>query len=152
MTAGATGSFIARAAAFAGRNLFRAGALTGAAALAGTAGVVYAEKTERSFIMLKPDAIQRGLVGEIIARFEKRGYKLVGLKQVTPSLDMAKRHYHDLSERPFFPALTKFLSSGPVVAMVWEGEDVVKQGKFSHFYITLRISLSNKSPYRFCVL
>ncbi len=123
-------SFLSRAAAYAGRHLFRAGAF-GAMATGAALGttVACADATERSFIMLKPDAVQRGLVGEIIQRFEKRGYKLVGLKQVTPTLDMAKRHYHDLAARPFFPALTEFLSSGPVVAMVWEGEDVVKQGR-----------------------
>ena len=87
-----------------------------------------AEKTERSYIMLKPDAVQRGLVGEIIQRFEKRGFKLVALKLVTPTLEHAKKHYYDLAERPFFPALCKFLSSGPVVAMVFEGEDVIRQG------------------------
>lgn len=54
---------------------------------------------------------------------------MVALKQVTPSHDLAKRHYYDLADRPFFPTLTKFLSSGPVICMVWEGEDVVKQGR-----------------------
>lgn len=53
----------------------------------------------------------------------------MALKQLTPTLDMAERHYHDLSSRPFFPTLTKFLSSGPVICMVWQGEDVVKQGR-----------------------
>ncbi len=119
-------SFLARAAMLAGRHVFRAGAV-GAAATLG-ASVAFADKTERSFIMLKPDAVQRGLVGDIIQRFEKRGYKLVAMKMVTPTVEMARRHYHDLADRPFFPALTRFLSSGPVVAMVWEGEDVVKQG------------------------
>lgn len=119
-------SFLARMATLAGRNVFRAGAVGTAAALGST--VALADKTERSFIMMKPDAVQRGLVGDIITRFEKRGYKLVAMKMVTPTIEMARRHYHDLSERPFFPKLTQFLSSGPVIAMVWEGEDVVKQG------------------------
>ncbi|PXF42494.1 Nucleoside diphosphate kinase IV, chloroplastic/mitochondrial [Gracilariopsis chorda] len=88
-----------------------------------------ADSTERSYIMLKPDAVQRGLVGEIVQRFEKRGFKLVALKLVTPSLEMAQKHYYDLAERPFFPTLCKFLSSGPVVAMVFEGEDVIRQGR-----------------------
>ncbi|CDF32502.1 unnamed protein product [Chondrus crispus] len=78
--------------------------------------------------MLKPDAVQRGLVGEIIQRFEKRGFKLVALKLVTPSLEHAQKHYYDLAERPFFPTLCSFLSSGPVCAMVFEGEDVIRQG------------------------
>lgn len=125
-------SFIARAAAFAGRTVFQTRTLMAAAAASGTAAAgvsaALAEKIERSYIMLKPDAVNRGLVGEIIQRFEKRGYKLVGLKLVQPSMDLAKKHYHDLSDRPFFPTLCKFLSSGPVVAMVFEGEDVIRQG------------------------
>ena len=122
-------SLLARAAVFAGQHVFRAGAVAAAAmtAAAGT-GLAMADSKERSFIMLKPDAVQRGLVGEIVQRFERRGYKLVAMKMVTPTLNMAQKHYHDLSERPFYPALCKFLSSGPVIAMVWEGEDVVKQG------------------------
>lgn len=125
-------SFVARMALFAGRNIFQtrtavAAAAAAAAAVAG-AGVAFADKGERSYIMLKPDAVQRGLVGEIIQRFEKRGFKLVALKLVTPSLDHAQKHYYDLAERPFFPALCKFLSSGPVCAMVFEGEDVIRQG------------------------
>jgi nucleoside-diphosphate kinase len=59
----------------------------------------------------------------------QRGYKLAAMKLVQPSMERAEEHYHDLSERPFFPVLTKFLSSSPVVAMVWEGKDVVRQGR-----------------------
>lgn len=84
---------------------------------------------QRSYIMIKPDGVQRGLVSEIIGRFERRGYKLVGLKMVHPTKEMAQQHYADLSERPFFDALCHFLSSSPVVAMVWQGEDVVIQGR-----------------------
>lgn len=69
----------------------------------------------------KPDAVQRGLVGDIIARFEKRGYKLVGLKMMAVSEDLAKNHYSDLSGRPFFPDLVKFICSSPVVAMCMSG-------------------------------
>lgn len=125
-------SFVARMAALAGRNVFHtrtaaAAAATAIATVAGTS-VAMADKNERSYIMLKPDAVQRGLVGEIITRFEKRGFKLVALKLVTPTLEHAQKHYYDLAERPFFPTLCKFLSSGPVVAMVFEGEDVIRQG------------------------
>ena len=84
---------------------------------------------ERTFLACKPDAVQRGLVGDIIARFEKRGYKLVGLKMVWPSEAMAKEHYADLSKKPFFPGLVKFFSSGPIVCMCWEGKDAIKQGR-----------------------
>lgn len=84
---------------------------------------------ERTFLAIKPDGVQRGLIGDIIARFEKRGYKLVGLKMVWPTEDMAKTHYADLSKKPFFPGLVKFFSSGPIVCMCWEGKDVIKQGR-----------------------
>ena len=114
-------------------------ALVGTAAL--TAGIsvsncepvpvfgVPGSNQERTFIAVKPDGVQRGLVGDIIARFEKRGYKLVGLKMVWPTKQMAEEHYADLSKKPFFPGLTDFFSSGPVVCMCWEGKDVIKQGR-----------------------
>lgn len=75
--------------------------------------------TERTYIMIKPDGVQRGLVGEIITRFEKRGFKLVALKQTLPSEELLRKHYCDLTERPFFPHLLKYMLSGPVVGMVW---------------------------------
>ncbi|KAH8930040.1 nucleoside diphosphate kinase [Atractiella rhizophila] len=84
---------------------------------------------EQTYIMVKPDGVQRGLVGEIIGRFEKRGFKLVALKFVHASKEHLEKHYADLSSKPFFPGLVKYMSSGPVVAMVWEGKDVVKQGR-----------------------
>jgi len=86
-------------------------------------------KFERSFIAVKPDGVERGLVGDIIARFEKRGYVLVALKLVTPTSAMTAGHYDDLKEKPFFPKLVAFFSSGPVVAMVWQGKDVIKTGR-----------------------
>ncbi|GMK55382.1 hypothetical protein CspeluHIS016_0204380 [Cutaneotrichosporon spelunceum] len=86
--------------------------------------------SERSFIMIKPDGVSRQLVGKIIDKFESRGYKLVALKTVTPSKELAQEHYADLSSRPFFPGLVSYITSGvPVVAMVWEGKDVIKQGR-----------------------
>ena len=66
------------------------------------------------------------LIGEIIARFEKKGFKLVAMKLVKPSREHAAAHYSDLSSKPFFPALVDFFSSSPVVAMVWEGQDACK--------------------------
>ena len=77
------------------------------------------------FIAIKPDGVQRGYVAEIIGRFEKKGFKLVGLKQLIPSKDLAQNHYGVHRERPFFGDLVDFISSGPVVAMVWEGEGVI---------------------------
>ncbi|KAK9896732.1 putative nucleoside-diphosphate kinase [Cystobasidium minutum MCA 4210] len=85
--------------------------------------------SEQTYIMIKPDGVNRGLVGDIIARFEKRGYKLVALKMVTATKEHLEKHYADLSSKSFFPGLVKYMASGPVVAMVWEGKDVVKQGR-----------------------
>merc|ERR1711977_422646 len=84
---------------------------------------------EQTYIMIKPDGVQRGLVGEIIGRFEKRGYKLVALKLVQPSVEHLEKHYEDLSSKGFFKGLIKYMASGPVVAMVWEGKDAVKTGR-----------------------
>lgn len=88
-----------------------------------------AEARERTFIMVKPDGVQRGLVGKIIERFETKGFKLVALKFTWASKELLEKHYADLSARPFFPGLVKYMSSGPVVPMVWEGLDVVKTGR-----------------------
>ena len=81
---------------------------------------------ERTYIMVKPDGVQRRLTGEIIRRFENRGLKLVALKMLTPTREIAEKHYAVHAERPFFGELVDFVTSGPVVAMVWEGKDVVK--------------------------
>ncbi len=80
---------------------------------------------ERTFIAIKPDGVQRGLISEIIGRFEKKGFKLVALKQLIPTKELAEKHYGIHKERPFFANLVDFISSGPVVAMVWEGPDVI---------------------------
>lgn len=80
---------------------------------------------ERSFIAIKPDGVQRQLVGEIIRRFEAKGFKLVGLKMLQVSRDLAEKHYDVHRERPFFGGLVDFITSSPVVAMVWEGTGVV---------------------------
>ncbi|CAL5976038.1 Nucleoside_diphosphate kinase [Hexamita inflata] len=80
---------------------------------------------QRTFLMVKPDAVQRGLVGEIICRFEKRGFKMLALKFFTPTRALAEAHYAEHKERPFFGGLCDFLSSGPVCAMVWEGNNVI---------------------------
>jgi nucleoside-diphosphate kinase len=84
---------------------------------------------ERSFIMIKPDGVQRGLVGKIQKRFEERGYKLVGLKMCSPSREHLEEHYQDLKEKKFFPGLITYMLSGPVVAMVWQGTAVVSTGR-----------------------
>ncbi|MBV8884230.1 MAG: nucleoside-diphosphate kinase [Chroococcidiopsidaceae cyanobacterium CP_BM_RX_35] len=80
---------------------------------------------ERTFLAIKPDGVQRGLIGEIISRFEAKGFTLVGLKLMTVSRELAEQHYDVHQEKPFFAGLVDFITSGPVVAMVWEGEGVV---------------------------
>ncbi|KAG7092245.1 Nucleoside diphosphate kinase A 1 [Marasmius oreades] len=85
--------------------------------------------TERTYIMVKPDGVQRGLVGEIIQRFERRGFKMIALKMVWPTTELLEKHYADLKNRPFFPNLIKYMASGPVVAIVLEGRDAVATGR-----------------------
>uniref|UniRef100_A0A336MYW5 Nucleoside diphosphate kinase n=1 Tax=Culicoides sonorensis TaxID=179676 RepID=A0A336MYW5_CULSO len=88
-----------------------------------------AETRERTFIMIKPDGVHRGLIGKIIKRFEAKGFKLVAMKFMWAEKSLLKKHYAELRERPFFPGLIKYMSSGPVVPMVWEGLNVVKSGR-----------------------
>ncbi|NLG65539.1 MAG: nucleoside-diphosphate kinase [Actinobacteria bacterium] len=80
---------------------------------------------ERTFIMVKPNGVVGGLVGEIIRRFERRGFALRGLKMLRMSRDMAERHYAEHVGKPFFDPLVSFITSGPVVAMVWEGREAI---------------------------
>lgn len=82
-----------------------------------------------SFIAVKPDGVQRGLVGNIISRFENRGFKLVAMKLTQPGQAHLEKHYADLSSKPFFAGLIKYMNSGPICAMVWEGKDAVKTGR-----------------------
>ncbi|MEJ8778117.1 nucleoside-diphosphate kinase [Pseudogracilibacillus sp. ICA-222130] len=84
---------------------------------------------EKSFIMVKPDGVQRGLVGEIVNRFEQKGFKLVSAKLMQVSTELAEEHYGEHKERPFFGELVDFITSGPVFAMVWEGEEVIKTSR-----------------------
>ncbi|KAI0969665.1 nucleoside diphosphate kinase [Xylaria arbuscula] len=85
--------------------------------------------TEQTFIAIKPDGVQRGLVGPIISRFESRGYKLVAIKLVAPGKAHLEQHYADLKDKPFFAGLVEYMNSGPIAAMVWEGRDAVKTGR-----------------------
>ncbi|AVQ72268.1 MAG: nucleoside-diphosphate kinase [Microcystis wesenbergii TW10] len=84
---------------------------------------------ERTFLMIKPDGVQRNLVGEIIQRFEAKGFTLVGLKMMQVSSELAEKHYAVHKERPFFPSLVDFITSSPVVAMVWQGEGVIASAR-----------------------
>ncbi|KAG6754163.1 hypothetical protein POTOM_042173 [Populus tomentosa] len=102
------------------------------------------EQVDETYIMVKPDGVQRGLVGEIISRFEKKGFKLTGLKlfqcpkelaeicfvsSYNALLEANKEHYKDLKAKPFFPGLIDYITSGPVVCMAWEGVGVVASAR-----------------------
>ncbi len=80
---------------------------------------------EKTFLMVKPDGVQRNVIGEIVARFEKKGYHLAGAKLMQIPTELAEEHYGEHKERPFFGELVDFITSGPVFAMVWEGENVI---------------------------
>lgn len=80
---------------------------------------------EKTFLMVKPDGVQRNLIGEIVSRLEKKGFRLVGGKLMNISNELAEEHYGEHKERPFFGELVDFITSGPVFAMVWEGENVI---------------------------
>ena len=84
---------------------------------------------ERTYIMIKPDGVQRGLVGQIIQRFEAKGFKLVAMKLAMPGKEMFEKHYADLSSKGFFAGLVEYAASGPVCCMVWEGSDAVLTGR-----------------------
>ncbi|MBL4976947.1 nucleoside-diphosphate kinase [Bacillus halotolerans] len=81
---------------------------------------------EKTFIMVKPDGVQRQLVGEILSRFERKGLQLAGAKLMRVTEQMAEKHYAEHQGKPFFGELVEFITSGPVFAMVWEGENVVE--------------------------
>ena len=84
---------------------------------------------ERTYIMIKPDGVQRGLIGQIITRFETKGFKLVAMKLAQPGREQFEKHYSDLSSKPFFGGLVDYASSGPVCCMVWEGDNAVLTGR-----------------------
>ncbi len=84
---------------------------------------------ERTFLMVKPDGVQRNLIGEIVSRFENKGFQLVGAKLMQVTEELAEQHYGEHKERPFFGELVEFITSGPVFAMVWEGENVISTAR-----------------------
>lgn len=84
---------------------------------------------EKTFLMVKPDGVQRNIIGEIVSRFEKKGYHLVGAKLMQIPQELAEEHYGEHKERPFFGELVEFITSGPVFAMVWEGENVISTAR-----------------------
>lgn len=84
---------------------------------------------ERTLIAVKPDGVQRRLIGQIIQRFEMRGFQLVGLKMLQVSEELLSQHYTSLCKKSFYPSLLHYMTSGPVVAMVWEGHNVVRSSR-----------------------
>jgi nucleoside-diphosphate kinase len=84
------------------------------------------EKMETTFIMVKPDGVQRGCIGEIVKRFEQKGLQLVGAKLVQLSKEQAEYHYAEHEERPFYGELVSFITSSPVFAMVWKGDQAIQ--------------------------
>ena len=80
---------------------------------------------ERSLVLVKPDGVQRGLIGEVIARFERRGLRLVGAKFMQVSQELAEQHYAEHKGKPFYDGLISYITSAPVMAMVWEGPNGV---------------------------
>lgn len=81
---------------------------------------------ERTFVAIKPIAVRRELIGEILTRFERKGYKTVGLKMLKVDEALAHKHYEEHIGKPFFPDLVEFITSGPIVAIVFEGENIIK--------------------------
>jgi nucleoside-diphosphate kinase len=81
---------------------------------------------EKTLVLVKPDAIQRGLIGEIVGRFEKKGLKLIGIKMMALDEAVLREHYAHIADKPFFGGLAKFMSSTPVIALCWEGLEVVQ--------------------------
>ncbi|NIK67719.1 MULTISPECIES: nucleoside-diphosphate kinase [unclassified Paenibacillus] len=80
---------------------------------------------ERTFLMIKPDGVQRGLIGEIVSRFERKGLKLVAAKFMVVSRELAETHYAEHQGKPFYEPLLNFITAGPVFAMVWQGDNVI---------------------------
>jgi nucleoside-diphosphate kinase len=87
------------------------------------------EDLDRTLILVKPDAFERGLTGEIVARFERKGLKIVAMKHMTVQRDQAEEHYAEHKEKPFFGDLVEFITGGPLVAMVLEGYEAVKAAR-----------------------
>lgn len=80
---------------------------------------------ERTLLMVKPDGVQRGLMGEMIRRFEQKGFQMAGCKLMQLSRELAERHYAEHAGKPFYDRLIGFITSGPVLAMVWQGDDII---------------------------
>jgi nucleoside-diphosphate kinase len=86
-------------------------------------------KMQRTFVAIKPDAVQRGLVGEILSRFEKKGLKIIALKMIHPDRALAEKHYEEHKDKSFFENLIKFITEGPIVAIALEGINVIEDAR-----------------------
>jgi len=84
---------------------------------------------ERTFLMVKPDGVQRGLIGEIVSRFERKGFQLIAAKLMMVPKEKAAEHYKEHCGRPYYDDLMKFITSGPVFAMVWQGDEVIAKAR-----------------------
>ncbi|WAA13760.1 nucleoside-diphosphate kinase [Fervidibacillus halotolerans] len=84
---------------------------------------------EKTFLMVKPDGVQRNLIGEIVSRFERKGFQLVGAKLMKLSRELAEKHYGEHKGKPFYDELISYITSGPVFAMVWQGENVISEAR-----------------------
>lgn len=80
---------------------------------------------ERTFVAIKPDGVKRGLIGRVISKIEDKGYKIVAMKMIHVSDELAAKHYEEHFGKPFYPALVKFITSGPIIAMVLQGENAI---------------------------
>ncbi|WP_219839028.1 nucleoside-diphosphate kinase [Paenibacillus sp. R14(2021)] len=84
---------------------------------------------EQTFVMVKPDGVKRGLIGPIVTRFEQKGFKLEAIELLTINRELAEQHYSDLKAKPFFEELVRYLISGPVCAMIWQGEHAIENAR-----------------------
>lgn len=84
---------------------------------------------EKTFIAIKPDGVQRGLISQVVSKFEQKGLKLIGIKMVKATQSLLTQHYSDLQDKPFFSSLMSYMLSGPILAMVWEGKQAVAIGR-----------------------
>ena len=106
---------------------------------------------ERTFIMIKPDGVQRGLVGEIIKRYEQKGFKLVAMKFIQTSKEDLEQHYFDHKEESCFPEIVSYMTSGPVVVMIWEGLNVIESASMMVGEIHFRRSRPGTIRGDFCI-
>src|SRR5436190_19426535 len=87
------------------------------------------KQKEQTFIMIKPDGVERGLIGEVIQRFEKKGFQIMACQMLTASRQLLEEHYVELKDKVFFARLIEFMRSGPVIVMVWQGKGIINYAR-----------------------